>query len=251
VSAPSPEDERVGAAEPAERPTAAEPVTSADPAEPAEPAELAEPAQPAEPATAPTPPVATHDPPPGPIPPPAEAAAPFGPGVAAFDEAVDRALDHLRGHPLADRAFYAATQLGDWSLLWHLIGSSRALFGERRLHEAVRLSACLGLESLAVNQGIKRLFGRSRPVRATAHAHSIRRPRTSSFPSGHASSGFMAATLLADGHPALAPFWYGLAAFVALSRPYVRVHHASDVVAGAAIGLAFGQVAKALWRISR
>jgi undecaprenyl-diphosphatase len=192
-----------------------------------------------------------HDPPPGPIPPPAEAAAPFGPVVAAFDDAVDRALDRLRGHPLADRAFYAATQLGDWSLLWHLIGSSRALLGGGRLHEAVRLSACLGIESLAVNQGIKRLFGRSRPVRETAHVHSIRRPRTSSFPSGHASSGFLAATLLADGHPALAPVWYGLAGFVALSRPYVRVHHASDVVAGAAVGLAFGQVARALWRISR
>ena len=53
----------------------------------------------------------------------------------------------------------------------------------------------------------------------------------------------MAASLLADGRRRSAPLWYGIAAAVAASRVHVRIHHGSDVVAGAAIGLGnlFGQ----------
>jgi undecaprenyl-diphosphatase len=48
--------------------------------------------------------------------------------------------------------------------------------------------------------------------------------------------------LLADS-PA-APVWFGLAAVIAASRVYVRMHHASDVIAGAALGVAMGAVAR-------
>jgi membrane-associated phospholipid phosphatase len=36
------------------------------------------------------------------------------------------------------------------------------------------------------------------------------------------------------------PGWYTLAAAVASTRVYVRLHHASDVAAGAAFGLVLG-----------
>ena len=70
----------------------------------------------------------------------------------------------------------------------------------------------------------------------------MHRPITSSFPSGHAASAFTAATVLAGG-PAT-PALYTLATLVAFSRVYVRMHHASDIVAGAALGLALGLVAR-------
>ena len=38
---------------------------------------------------------------------------------------------------------------------------------------------------------------------------------------------------------------------VALSRPYVRIHHASDVLGGAALGLALGKVAVAARNMAR
>ena len=41
-----------------------------------------------------------------------------------------------------------------------------------------------------------------------------------------------------------APAWYTLAALVAFSRVYVRMHHTSDVVAGAALGLALAPAAR-------
>jgi membrane-associated phospholipid phosphatase len=40
-----------------------------------------------------------------------------------------------------------------------------------------------------------------------------------------------------------APLWFGLAGIVATSRPYVRIHHASDIVGGAVTGLALGRLA--------
>ncbi len=80
----------------------------------------------------------------------------------------------------------------------------------------------------------------------TPRARQVRQPRTSSFPSGHASAAAMAATLLADRSRAPA-LWYGVAAVVATSRIHVSIHHASDVVAGAAVGLALGRVALRVW----
>ena len=106
----------------------------------------------------------------------------------------------------------------------------------------------LVIESLAVNQGVKRLFKRRRPaVEADDRPLKLRTPTTTSFPSGHASAAFCAAVLLSDGDRALAPLWYGLATVVALSRPYAHDHHASDTVAGALLGFTIGQVATRLW----
>jgi undecaprenyl-diphosphatase len=73
------------------------------------------------------------------------------------------------------------------------------------------------------------------------------RPITSSFPSGHAATAFMCAGVLAHGSKA-APAWYTLAGLVSFSRVYVRMHHASDVIAGAALGAALGVVARRLLR---
>ena len=143
---------------------------------------------------------------------------------------------------------YAASELGDWSLIWHLIGASQALLPGRDPMTAVRLSVILGAESLLVNGGVKSLFRRTRPVWADElpRPHRLRTPRSSSFPSGHASAAFTAATVLAQGDP-LAPVYYGVAAVVAGSRVYVRIHHASDVIVGAAVGLGLGMLARHVW----
>jgi undecaprenyl-diphosphatase len=79
----------------------------------------------------------------------------------------------------------------------------------------------------------------------------MRIPLTSSFPSGHASSSFFSAALLADGDPAWAPVYYGLAVVVSLSRVYVKIHHASDVVGGIVVGAGLGEVAKHLAPLDR
>jgi undecaprenyl-diphosphatase len=165
--------------------------------------------------------------------------------VDRFDARVEAAVDAVRGHPWADRVFYAASELGDFSLVWFILGALRGLRSEHDWHAAVRVGAGLGVESLLVNGVIKSLFGRARPRWDVERPFRLRRPHTSSFPSGHATSAFAAAGMLAEDD-VLWPAYYALAVVVASSRVYVKVHHPSDVVAGAAIGVLLGHLARRL-----
>jgi undecaprenyl-diphosphatase len=161
--------------------------------------------------------------------------------VGAFDRWGDGLLERLRGNRLADPVFRTASFLGDFSVIWHLIGIGRAIIHPSVWRQSLVMSAMIAVESLFVNQGLKRLFRRTRPTERGDPRFIVRRPSTSSFPSGHASAAFFAAAILttATGR-ALAPVWYLIATIVALSRVYVRIHHASDVVAGAGVGAVLG-----------
>jgi undecaprenyl-diphosphatase len=165
--------------------------------------------------------------------------------IARFDEWADEQLEHLRGNRVADFVFTNASHLGDFSVLWQLVALARGVTGKERERQALILSLLLGAESLLVNQGVKRLFQRVRPTESGDDRYDMRTPMTSSFPSGHASAAFFAATILTEwSGRRSAPLWFGLAGIVATSRAYVRIHHASDVVGGAVVGLALGAIAK-------
>ncbi len=168
--------------------------------------------------------------------------------VDAFDDAVDRQFDRLRGNALADLVMYTTSELADFSLLWHLVSTARGLRSERHFREAVRLSGVLAVESTLVNGVVKSLFRRQRPIPEFVRPHHLRMPLTSSFPSGHASAAFCAAGLLSDGDR-LWPLYYATAALVASSRVHVKIHHASDVLAGAVVGATLAQVARRVWRV--
>ena len=170
--------------------------------------------------------------------------------VARFDAAADRAFDRLRGRSWADWIFYTAAAVGDPALLWLGLAGLRALRGDggrdRNRRAALRAAAGVGIESAIVNLGVKSLFRRVRPVTSTPHPRPFRQPRTSSFPSGHATSAFCASDLLGEGDR-LRPLYYGLAVVVASSRIYVRIHHASDVLAGAVVGAVLGRLGRKLF----
>jgi len=172
----------------------------------------------------------------------------FGPAVDSFDARADELLEQLRGHPLADRVFATASHVGDFSLIWHGISIARGI-AKGRPDQVIVLAAMLGIESLIVNQGVKRLFRRERPTQTGDDRLQVRRPTTSSFPSGHASSAAFAAMVLSgwDG-PKLGMFWWKIAAIVGISRAYVRIHHGSDVVAGAIVGTLLGLVGRRIAR---
>ena len=161
--------------------------------------------------------------------------------VAELDRRADAAFDRVRGNRVADRVFYGASALGDHSVIWLMVGAARALGSERRLRSAVRMAAFLGVESFLVNVVIKSFFRRGRPSLSEPRPLPLRQPATSSFPSGHSSAAFLAAALLSEDDQ-LWPLYYGLAVLVASSRVYVRDHHTSDVLAGAAIGAVVGRV---------
>ena len=171
---------------------------------------------------------------------------PLAQSVKSFDQAAEGFFDRLRGRPALDRIFYGASALGDHGLIWLLLGCLRGLRSEKDWKAAVRVGLGVGLESALVNIGIKSLFRRKRPTWEIERPLRLRRPRTSSFPSGHATSAFTAAALLSD-EDRLWPLYYGAAAVVAWSRVYVRIHHASDVVAGIVIGAGLGRLGRKLF----
>lgn len=164
---------------------------------------------------------------------------------ASIDTAFDRFLEPTRKFRPTIWLFTAATALGDFGILWHLIGITRAVTDSSRWRQAMILSSLMGVESLLLNQGIKPFFKRKRPTVKGDVRFKIRKPRTSSFPSGHASSAFFAAVILGGWStgPAIA-IWFCLAVIVALSRVAVRIHHASDIFAGALIGATLGVLAR-------
>jgi len=168
--------------------------------------------------------------------------------VRALDRAVDAAVDRWR-RPALDRLFYPLSSAADHSLVWVAIGAVREAAGWGRRGSALRLTGVLAVESALTNCLVKLVFRRLRPALDPAVAgplpFGLRRPVTSAFPSGHATSGLTAAAFLARGDP-LGPAYYLLAIVVAASRVYVRLHHASDVIGGALLGIAFGRVARRL-----
>jgi membrane-associated phospholipid phosphatase len=174
---------------------------------------------------------------------------PLAKRVQAFDHAVERAVAALR-NPTLDHVFYPISSAADHSLLWVALGAVREATGHRRhAGSALRLAAVLGVESALTNGLMKSRFGRRRPPPSTPAGvplpWGLRRPITTAFPSGHATSAFTAAAFLAEDDP-LGPAYYALAVVVAASRVYVGLHHASDVIAGVAIGAVFGRLARRL-----
>ena len=165
--------------------------------------------------------------------------------VGTFDLAVDQAFDHVRGNAVADRVFYAASELGDFGLVWVLLGTVKGLRRDDDVRAALHLIAAMGIESVLVNGIVKSFFRRTRPPWEVERPRRVRRPLTSSFPSGHATAGFSAAMMLSrDDH--LGPLYFALAVLVATSRVYVKIHHASDVAGGVALGLLLGVIGRRL-----
>jgi undecaprenyl-diphosphatase len=168
----------------------------------------------------------------------------FGPFDLAADDWFERCVRHRK---VADVVMYAASAVGDHGILWlglAALQAARMRRGWRR--RFVRAAAGLGVESALVNGPVKLLFRRTRPLHTGPRPLHLRQPRTSSFPSGHASAAFFGAAVLRDGDPWW-PLYYLLAVIVAASRLHVRIHHASDVIGGALIGAALGEAARHLF----
>ncbi len=162
-----------------------------------------------------------------------------------IDEQAEKAFAPLRGNPLADRVFYAASHAAEFSACWHVVSAAMAVASPGLRPHAARLTVALGVESVLVNAMIKPLFKRERPDLIEG-APKLRRPKTSSFPSGHASSAAMAAVLLSDALPGLRPVWWVASFIVGTSRVHARMHHGTDVAAGAALGTGLGFLVKQL-----
>lgn len=94
-----------------------------------------------------------------------------------------------------------------------------------------------------VTQAIKFAIGRNRPNADAGTYHFEPFSSRDSFPSGHATNAFAAATAIAGHYDTwvVPTIVYSVATGVAMSRVNDHVHWPSDVVAGALIGRAVGR----------
>ena len=183
-----------------------------------------------------------------------------GPRLGRIDQAFTDAL--ARSVPLAAlQVFAALTRLGDTATLTGLgVGVAVALVATGRRGLALGWVAAVAGNSV-LNTTLKRVFERVRPV----HEGGLVTADGFSFPSGHSSGSLVAYGMLAYlAVRVLPPRWHLPAALVAValaltvgtSRIFLRVHFASDVLAGFASGAAWlavciGSVEAVRWYRSR
>ncbi len=159
------------------------------------------------------------------------------------DQAITDALQ-LSVPPVATQLFAAVTRLGDTSTITGMciVGAlGLAALGRRWL--AVGWAAALAGNGL-LNHTLKQVFERARPL----HEGGLVVADGYSFPSGHSSGSIVAFGMLAYVGTRLLPLrWHlpailcavALAFTVGASRVFLRVHFASDVIAGFASGTAW------------
>lgn len=94
-------------------------------------------------------------------------------------------------------------------------------------------------------QSLKFLIGRPRPKIMDAVGFSLGPSITSgfdSFPSGHATSAFVLASVMTFYYPWMKYPFYFYAVLVSFSRIYINAHFSSDVFAGILLGLWIGRI---------
>jgi membrane-associated phospholipid phosphatase len=152
-------------------------------------------------------------------------------------------LNGLHKHWL-DTAFTGITFLGDG--LFSLLVVVLLLFG-RRFRLAMQVLAAFLLSGIAA-QVLKFLFHAPRPMAVIAPADypyfitGVTHAGLNSFPSGHATSMFALATVLALSFAKKTPqiIFLLMALLVGYSRIYLGQHFPEDIIAGASLGTLTG-----------
>lgn len=160
-------------------------------------------------------------------------------------------LDWIQAHlrcGLLDILMPAVSFLSNHGEVWIALAAVLLLFPKTRRAGAV-VAVALVLDVVCCNMVLKPLFGRVRPCDLNSAVELlVARPLDASFPSGHTAASFAAAfALRAAGSRLWLPAAL-LAAAIAFSRLYLYVHWPSDVLGGAALGIALGYAAEHLMR---
>ena len=161
-----------------------------------------------------------------------------GPALAvnAFDREI---MEFVQNNRTEDLDHLMKTMSDEWKKEnFLLVAVPVTLWGSNRSFLAVEESFKAITLAEAVVSPLKYVTGRKRPTGVTSRANS-------SFPSSHAATSFAAASSIGHIYPKARIPAYAVAALIAYSRIYNQRHYASDVIAGAGIGVVAAKVSRA------
>ena len=168
--------------------------------------------------------------------------------LGALDDAVEQALGRFRGHWGVDTAALVTSNLAYYGFVWAAVAAAKARRPGPARRRALRALAFSGVASATVSTAVKQAVQRRRPAGAGSRPAGaglpVRRPASSSFPSGHTLAAFCTAVVLPESPRGVAAA-VAFAVAVAASRVHLRAHHASDVVGGTVIGTGVGLALRA------
>lgn len=160
------------------------------------------------------------------------------------DLALLRLMRTRAHHPMLERAAIGYAATGEWGAIWSAAALTASALDPPRRGRWLR-AAVVPLAAIGVNYAVKLAVRRPRPV-LPGLPSLAGAPSRLAFPSAHSTASFAAATAFSRIAPRRRPGLYAAAALMGLTRPYLGMHYPSDVVAGAALGIALGLAAPGL-----
>lgn len=161
--------------------------------------------------------------------------------VEFIDFPVFRTCNMSWSNPVLDMLMPFITELGSRHLIF-IIAVILLIFYRRKDRGRLGLLLLAGITvTYYIVSALKGIIARPRPFVVIQEANLLCEvSRSFSFPSGHTTTAFMAATILADTFRRWRVPLYVLAILVAFSRIYLGVHFLSDVAAGSILGIMIG-----------
>jgi membrane-associated phospholipid phosphatase len=141
----------------------------------------------------------------------------------------------------APTALVRVSVLANGGRLWLAVAAAMAL------HPRLRPAAIEGVAAILLAAGatqtLNRLVGRPRPPATHPARTGLPQPDSPSFPSSHAALAVAFTTAVGRRRRGPAAVFAPLAAVLAYGRVRLRLHWPTDVLGGAALGIAAGRVA--------
>ena len=144
-------------------------------------------------------------------------------------------LQQANGRTLRYEFALRLSRAGEHAGAWLSAAAVGAAADRARREDWVRAGVAVFV-SHAASVVVKRLVRRVRPRHHAVTVH-VRTPSRWSFPSSHAASTTTAAVVLA---PLVGRWTFALPLLMAWSRMVLGVHHLTDVLSGAALGITIG-----------
>ncbi|MGV8984005.1 phosphatase PAP2 family protein [Clostridium sp.] len=144
--------------------------------------------------------------------------------------------DNMHG-PIMDKIMVTSTYLGNGGIVWIMIIAVLMINKKYRRIGFMALGALI-LSTILGDVVLKNVVKRVRPSATIPSINLlIAKPLSYSFPSGHTTSSFAVAGVLARYLKNYAFEFFSLASLIAFSRLYLSVHYPTDILGGIVLGL--------------